>query len=128
MQIITRLFACLLISVFSLPGKAQSVTHVCELQELTFIVDSTHSNPYTHIRTWVDLSGPGLNERGHGFCDAGDTVRIRVVATHPGTWSWKSGSSVQDAGLTGKTGTFTAVAWSEKEKIENPLRRGFLRA
>ena len=31
-------------------------------------------------------------------------------------------------GLAGKTGSFTAVAWSEAEKQANPLRRGFLRA
>ena len=33
-----------------------------------------------------------------------------------------------DPGLTGKTGSFTAIDWSEKEKTENPLRHGFLRA
>ncbi len=30
--------------------------------------------------------------------------------------------------LAGKSGSFTAVEWSEKEKQENLLRRGFLRA
>jgi hypothetical protein len=46
----------------------------------------------------------------------------------PGVWSWKSGSDPNDLGLTGNTGSFTAIEWSEKEKNKNPLRRGFLKA
>ena len=33
-----------------------------------------------------------------------------------------------DAGLGGKTGSFVATEWTEAEKQENPLRRGFLQA
>jgi hypothetical protein len=50
-----------------------------------------------------------------------------VVATESGQWNWTSGSSPEDAGLSGKSGSFTAVPWSDDEKRENPLRRGFLR-
>jgi hypothetical protein len=52
---------------------------------------------------------------------------VRVVATESGQWNWTSGSSPEDAGLSGKSGSFTAVPWSDDEKRENPLRRGFLR-
>src|ERR1019366_1378900 len=45
-----------------------------------------------------------------------------------GTWTWKSGSSPEDPGLTGKSGSFTATEWTGGEKTENPLRCGFLRA
>ena len=60
--------------------------------------------------------------------DGGQTFRVRVLATAPGTWTWRSGSNPPDQGLAGKTGSFVAVDWSEAEKLQNPLRRGFLRA
>ncbi len=51
-----------------------------------------------------------------------------AVATEPGIWQWRSGSDPADAGLADQSGSFTAVNWTEQEKQENPLRRGFLRA
>src|ERR1035438_9111664 len=33
-----------------------------------------------------------------------------------------------DSGLTGKTGSFAAVQWTDAEKEQNPLRRGFIQA
>jgi hypothetical protein len=44
-------------------------------------------------------------------------------------WEWTSSSNQKtDAGLNGKSGRFTAEEWTEKEKQENPNRRGFVRA
>jgi hypothetical protein len=97
------------------------------MQELTFQAKNAYKNAYTDATVWVDLSGPGFNKKVYGFWDGGNTFRVRVVATKPGTWTWKSGSTPNDAGLSGKTGSFTAVDWTEKEKNENPLRRGFLK-
>src|SRR5690606_8539690 len=54
--------------------------------------------------------------------------KVRMVATDPGSWKWSSGSNQEDSGLTDQSGEFTAVAWSEQEKAENPNRRGFVRA
>ena len=101
--------------------------HVWEKQELTFTAVRTDSNPYTDITVWVDLTGPNFHKRVYGFWDGGQTFRVRVLATAPGTWTWRSGAAPADAGLAGKTGSFTAVSWSEDEKRANPLRRGFLR-
>ena len=53
---------------------------------------------------------------------------LRLVATEPGNWTWESGSDPEDPGLAGKSGSFTAVSWTEAEKTENPLRRGFFKA
>ena len=39
-----------------------------------------------------------------------------------------SGSLPEDPGLSGKSGTFEAAAWTEEEKRENPVRRGMIRA
>ena len=102
--------------------------HVWEMQELTFLAKNSYKNAYTDVTVWVDLSGPEFKKRVYGFWDGKDTFKVRVVATKPGVWNWKSGSSSNDAGLTNKTGSFTAIDWTEKEKEENPLRRGFIRA
>jgi hypothetical protein len=97
------------------------------MQELSFQAKNSYKNAYTEVTLWVDLSGPGFNKRVYGFWDGGNSFRVRVVATKPGTWAWKSGSTPNDAGLSGKAGSFTAIDWTEKEKTENPLRRGFLK-
>jgi len=107
---------------------ASGTVHVWEKQELTFTSAASFTNPYTDAAVWVDLDGPHFHKRVYGFWDGGRTFRVRVVATAPGLWKWTSGSSPRDAGLAGKTGSFNAVGWSEAEKQENPLRRGFLRA
>src|SRR5689334_14485103 len=75
--------------------------HVWEMQELTFIAKNAYKNPYTDVTMWVDLSGPGFNKKVYGFWDGDSTFRVRLVATHTGPWSWKSGSSSNDPGLTG---------------------------
>lgn len=107
---------------------AAAVVHVWEKQELSFTASRTFANPYTGAIVWVDLSGPDFHKRVYGFWDGGQTFRVRVLATQPGTWKWTSGSSPADPGLAGKTGTFSAIAWTEEEKRQNPLRRGFLRS
>jgi hypothetical protein len=98
------------------------------MQEITLVGDSTYKNPYTDVKVWVELTGPSFNKRVYGFWDGGDTFRVRVVAMRPGMWTWRSGSSTNDAGLSNKTGSFTAIEWTDAEKKENTLRHGFIRA
>jgi hypothetical protein len=102
--------------------------HLWEKQELTFTAAKNYSNPYKEVTIWVDLVGPDFNKRIYGFWDGGQTYHVRLVADKPGKWSWKSGSTPEDPGLSGKTGSFNAVEWTEKEKNENPLRHGFIRS
>ncbi|MGD0579210.1 MAG: DUF5060 domain-containing protein [Bryobacteraceae bacterium] len=106
---------------------ASNAVHVWEKQELTFASDRSFANPYADVTVWVDLIGPNFKQRVYGFWDGGQTFRVRVLATAPGTWTWRSGSNPADPGLAGKSGSFTAIAWNEQEKQQNPLRRGFLR-
>lgn len=106
---------------------AAGPVHVWEKQEVTLTAAGSYANPYTDVTVWLDLTGPHFKKRIYGFWDGGSTFRVRLVATEPGQWSWRSGSAPEDKGLSGKTGEFTAVAWSDAEKKENPLRRGFLR-
>jgi len=108
---------------------AQGTIHVWELHEITLHAQRPYANPYVDVECWVELRGPGFARRVHGFWDGGDTFRVRVVATAPGRWTWTSGSNQSaDRGLDGRSGAFTAHAWSEAEKRANPNRRGFLRA
>lgn len=109
-------------------GQAQTTVHVWEKVEISLTAKNTYDNPYTDIDVWVQLQGPGgFNKRVWGFWDGASLFRVRVVAPTPGTWVWTSGSSVDDPGLRGQSGSFTAQPWSEEEKEANPNRRGFLR-
>ena len=64
----------------------------------------------------MDLSGPGFARRCYGFWDGGSTFRVRLLATCPGQWSWRSGSQPEDAGLAGRSGAFEAVPWTDAQK------------
>ncbi len=119
--------AAFLLLALGLPVSRAAPIHVWEKQEVTLTAEGSHPNPYTDVVVWLDLSGPGFSRRVYGFWDGGSTYRIRVLATQPGTWSWKTGSNGNDPGLSGKTGSFEAVAWTEAEKDLNPLRRGMIR-
>ena len=121
-----RFRALLILSLLALP--AAGTVHPWEKQEVTLTSSRSFPNAYTDVVVWVDLTGPHFHKRVYGFWDGGRTFRVRLVATDPGEWRWRSGSEPADPGLTAKTGGFTAVAWTEQEKAENPLRRGFLRA
>lgn len=120
------LFVVLFFAVSSIYA-AQNSAHVWETQELTFTAKEHYNNAYTDVTVWVDLIGPGFNKRVYGFWDGGQTFHVRLVATQPGTWTWKSGSSSKDSGLTDKSGSFVAIDWTEAEKNENQLRHGFIR-
>jgi hypothetical protein len=109
-------------------AEGASPIHVWEKQELTFNATRSYANPYTEVTVWVDLTGPNFSKRIYGFWDGGATFRVRLLAPEPGTWKWRSGSNPSDPGLAGKAGGFQAIGWSEEEKRQNPLRRGFLRA
>ena len=117
----------MLITVCSI-STAQNTVHVWEKRELTFTAVNSYKNAYTDVIVWVDLKGPGFNKRVYGFWDGGRTFHIRLTATQTGNWTWISGSNPEDPGLSGKTGSFKAVDWTEAEKLENPLRHGFIRA
>ena len=105
-------------------GKA---VRVWEKIEITLTAGRDYANPYTDVDVWVEWRGPGFRKRCYGFWDGGRTFRVRVVATAPGEWSYRSGSSRRDTGLAGKTGRFVAQAWTEPDKQANPCRRGMIR-
>jgi hypothetical protein len=128
MKLLKYLLASLLLFLLHAKANAETPVHVWEMLELSFNAKNSYSTPYTQVKIWVHLSGPGFSKRVYGFWDGGNIFRVRVIATRAGVWKWASGSNTSDLGLNHKTGSFTAIEWNEKEKNENPLRRGFIRA
>jgi hypothetical protein len=105
---------------------ATNDVHVWEKVQLTFQAKKSYANPYTNVEVWVDLKGPGFDKRCYGFWDGSNVFRVRILATAPGQWNWRSGSNQKDAGLNNQRGGFKAVEWSEAEKESVPTRRGFI--
>jgi len=103
-------------------------THPWEKVEIELHAKNVYDNPYKEVEIWIDLKGPGFEKRCYGFWDGGNIWKIRIMATDMGKWSYESGSNQDDNGLNGKKGAFIAIAWTEDEKEENPLRRGMIRA
>jgi len=117
------------VALFAAVNTAVAETrHVWETVQITLQAEKSYQNAYTDVEVWVDLRGPDFRKRCYGFWDGGNTFRVRVLATAPGDWTWRSGSKPADPGLDGKTGRFTAVAWTEQQKQQNPCRRGMIRA
>ena len=106
----------------------EKVIHLWEVHEIVLHSQNTYENPYTDVTVWAQLKGPNFDKRVFGFWDGENTWKIRVTATEPGTWTYTTGASVEDAGLANQTGGYFALEWSEEEKEENVCRRGIIRA
>ncbi len=106
----------------------QAAIHMWEIHEIVLEAQNQYANPYTDVTVWADLKGPNFDKRVFGFWDGGNTFRIRVTATAPGTWTYTTGASVEDAGLCGHSGAYLAQEWTEAEKQENVCRRGIIGA
>jgi hypothetical protein len=104
------------------------IARVWSKVELRFTAEQSAADPYRDVHIWVDLEGPGFGKRIFGFWDGGNSFVVRVLATSPGTWRWRSGSNRQDPGLDGLSGSFEATAWGAEEIDRNPNRRGMIRA
>ena len=82
--------------------------HVWETVEISLNSQRHYANPYTDVDVWLRLKGPNFDRKVYGFWDGGDTFRVRVVGTKPGTWTWTSDSNQNDSGLNNQSGSFIA--------------------
>lgn len=128
MKTFARLSRLFLILSGTVPLASAAPVHVWEKVDIALRAERPFANPYTDARVWVELKGPDFAKRCYGFWDGGDRFRVRVLAIAPGTWSWRSGSEPADPGLSGQSGSFEAIDWTEAEKQANPNRRGMVRA
>ena len=131
MKTIANLLILFFVAFSSCKTPDEKEIHVWDTHELTFGAQKTYDNPYMDVETWVLLTGPegsGFDKKKvWGFWDGKNVFKVRVTATEPGAWRWESGSNQSDKGLNGKSGSFTAIAWTEEEKKQNPNRRGTVR-
>jgi hypothetical protein len=126
-----RVLVVLFVAIIARPETAPAATaphRVWQKVEITLEAQKTCENPYAEVVVWVDLKGPEFAGRCYGFWDGGNTYRVRVLATRPGSWNWVSGSNQDDPGLNGRKGNFQAEAWSKVEMAANLCRRGMVRA
>ncbi len=120
----------ILLTILSCKNETAESTkiHPWEVVEITLRAENSCNNFYTDVTCWVELEGPGFKKQIYGFWDGENIFRVRLVATKPGKWTWKSYSNQPgDQGLNNKQGYFEAVAWKTEEIEENPNRRGFIR-
>jgi len=96
--------------------------------EIVLTAEKEYENCYRDVCVWVHLKGPGFDKKCFGFWDGGNIFRIRVTATRQGLWTYVTGANVNDRGLSGITGAFVGVEWTEEEKRQVPTRRGIVRA
>jgi hypothetical protein len=121
---IILLFSCLPVKTIE-AGNPEAL-HVWEMYEISLKAEKQYDNCYTDVTCWVELKGPDFSKRIYGFWNGGNEFLVRVVATKPGRWQWTGGSDRPDDKGFERSGEFTAVDWTEKEKMENPNRRGFI--
>ena len=127
------LTACIFISAVVKADDTAS-SHTWEPVELSFKAAAARLNPY--IETISENSSPYLTAEFEcnscavkkitipGFWDGGNTWKVRFSAPEPGSWTYTTSSP--DKRLNGNKGTIEVTAWTEKEKEEDPCRRGFI--
>lgn len=105
----------------AVPAVEQWVTHEIELTSAR-----TYANPYTDVDVWARFE----NDAGEhlvrpAFWDGGSSWKVRFAPPDAGrTWTWRSEASVDDAGLTGRTGSLRSVAYTGDNAL---LKHGLLR-
>jgi hypothetical protein len=93
--------------------------------ELRFESEKSYKNGYTDVDVWVSFA----NEKGDSlkrpaFWDGRNVWKVRFAPSDSGTtWTWTSHASVDDEGLSGKTGKLRTVGYKGKNRL---LRHGLL--
>lgn len=94
--------------------------------EIVFESANSYDNGYTDVDVWVSFE----NEKGErmqrpAFWDGGNTWKVRFAPPDSAsTWTWTSYASVNDEGLSGRTGNLRSVTYDGGNKL---LKRGLLR-
>jgi hypothetical protein len=95
--------------------------------EITLMAERDYARPYTDVEVWTEFAhSSGLTLRRPAFWDGEHMWKIRFASpVAQGRWTWRSFSSVEDAGLTEQEGELVCAASpSTKHRFE---RHGFWR-
>ncbi len=82
--------------------------------EITLVAERDYPNPYTNVEVWADFRHEsGSTLRRPAFWDGHRTWKLRFASPGlSGKWSWRSFSSLDDAGLNGQSGELICEATS----------------
>ncbi|HEX7781570.1 MAG TPA: DUF4038 domain-containing protein [Sphingobium sp.] len=105
-------------------GQSQTAT-TWRPYEITLTAQRNYANPYKDVTVSAVFTGPdGVRMEMPGFWDGKNVWRVRFAPPRPGVWRYRTSSSMAgDAGLQGRSGSFSAVRYTGKLDI---YRRGFL--
>ena len=114
---------------------SQNQLKTWDVFEITIDSKTSIANPYLEIAqgkppfltarfTGTEGEASGKILTVPGFWDGDRTWKIRFAPPAGGAWNYETFSSGK--GLSGKKGIIKVGEWTEKEKEENPLRRGLI--
>src|SRR5215216_7222539 len=107
-----------------------------EVFELSFMARTSSSNPYVdglpmngERKLTVHFSGKDGEARGktfviNGFWNGGKNWKLRFAPPFSGVWEYRMNSS--DKMFPNKRGVLIVTDWTEEQKKENPVRKGFV--
>ena len=124
----------LILTSFS-QSNSQSLLNTWDVFEISLVSKAATLNPYLEITpekapfltarfNGIEGKASGQTITVPGFWDGVKTWKLRFAPPAAGTWRYETYSSVK--GLSGKKGIIKVSEWTEKEKEENPLRRGLI--
>lgn len=95
--------------------------------EIALLAENDYPNSYTDVEVRLDFTHEsGFTLRRPAFWDGGRAWKVRFASPGlTGRWTWRSHSSVQDAGLDGQEGRF--VVEPEAKTNHRFYRHGFWR-
>lgn len=126
-------FGLILVPVSVLNGQSIKKWQVFEL---TFAAEKSLSNEYVEglpangeRKFTVEFTGSEGEAKGktfkiNSFWDGGKNWKVRFAPPFAGIWKYKSNST--EKRIRNKQGSIIVSDWSESEKQENPLRKGFI--
>ena len=126
----------LIISVVLRDLSAQNELKTWSVFEAEFKSSKPVTNPYvtflkedgksrlTAVFEGISGEAAGKTLTVPGFWDGGDSWKIRFAPPSPGSWKYETVSA--DRKMNGKKGQLNVTAWTDEEKKQNPVRRGFL--
>lgn len=113
------------------------IIHQWDVFSVSLHSNRNYSNPYKDIpiskgkdlltATFTGTGGKAINKKIEitGFWNGGSEWKINFTPPEAGNWKYVTHST--DRSMDGKTGTINVNSWSEDEKAENPVRRGFIK-
>jgi hypothetical protein len=118
--------AFLLSGTATAPAQSSGIPRY-EVYEAALTSSKSYSNPFTGVSATATFTAPsGRKLTAQAFHDGGSTWRFRVAPDEVGAWTWSTScSDTSNAGLHGKTGSFTCTSSSNKGFVRPDASRKY---